>query len=194
MAIPASQKAIRRIAMHQGMLFGGIVGVLIVVGVVGPALLSLWRPDGFYYLYYIVGFFGLAPLLACVAFFLAGLRTAKKTGRVEMGALAGFWTAITVSLLGLVALILRTAIEFGNPFHHFIYPGMYLNMGLAALYGATAYIIVALLLGTAIGVLGGFIGKAYANDVPPIQSMPPLYMYPPTQSTQPPSTPPQNQG
>jgi len=172
---PLSPKDARFIALRQGLLIGTITGCL--------ALLSTacrsFAPISFNFFY----------LLASIVFFVAGWRAAKKTSRVDIGALAGFWAGVVMAIFAIVVLLIDFFGEYS-----------YRTAGLSSLvgYGSAVAVVamMALLLGPALGVLGGLIGKIYADSPTPpatsTSSSSPSPQTPPPQTSLP-SSPQQNQ-
>ena len=77
-----------------------------------------------------------------------------------MGTIAGFWAGVAVAILGLVSLFVIFLGEYQSR-----------EIGLSSIVNSTFITIpdalLALLFGSAIGTLGGFVGKTYAeNSVP----------------------------
>ena len=171
---PLTPQIARKIALRQGLLFGTFAGCLALLSTACSRFIPV-STFSFNFIY----------VLAFIAFFVAGQRTAKKTGRIDMGALAGFWAGVAVAILGLITL---PVLAFA----------MYQNRGSISLSSFVYYVssgilpaLLALLFGPAIGVLGGFIGKIYTENsvTQPTASSPPVASVQPTQ----PSGTPQDQ-
>jgi hypothetical protein len=161
MSTPVTSTTPRQIALRQGLLFGGSLGVLILIGAVSLVVLS-----AFHFSFSAVSVFpyalGLTYLLALIAFFFAGWRSAQRTGRVDIGALAGFWAGLVAALVGAMVYIVLIIASYGE------YRYAMSSRSLAALivsvvFTTTRNAILALLFGTGLGALGGFIGKIYAS-------------------------------
>ncbi len=160
---PLTPKDARFIALRQGLLFGIVAGCLMLLTVAGNLLLPLFSSSITY-------------TLAFIAFFVAGWRTAKRTGRVDIGALAGFWAGVVVAILGLVAILLFSIVE-----SQLFRTEIRLSSIVRSAVGSIPIALLALILGPAIGALGGFIGKTYAENAA-TASAPPAQ---PTSSPQP---------
>lgn len=177
---PLAPKDARFIALRQGLLFGTFAGCL--------ALLSTLCRN---FIPMSVFSFNFIYALAFIAFFFAGWRAAKKTNRIDIGALAGFWAGVAVAILGLVTLFV---IFFGE------YQNREIRLSSIVTYAFSGIptALLALIFGSAIGTLGGFIGKIYAENsaaqpTASVQSSPSAAQpAAPVQPTQP-SPPQQNQ-
>lgn len=145
---PLTPEDARFIALRQGLLFGTFAGCLAILGVAGSRFLSF----PIFSLNFIYA-------LAFIAFFVAGWRTAKRTGRIDMGALAGFWAGVAVAILGFIAILLFSAIEY-----RFVGTGIRLSSLLSIAVSSLPVALLALIFGPAIGTLGGFIGKTYIEN------------------------------
>lgn len=137
----------RKIALRQGLLLGTFAGCIALLSTACTRFIPV-RTFSFNFVY----------ILAFIAFFLADQRTAGKTRRIDMGALAGFWAGVSVAILGFATLLVLTFV-------------MYQNRGLVPLSSIVYYVssgimpaLLALLAGPAIGALGGLIGKIYTED------------------------------
>lgn len=160
---PLSPQAARSIALRQGLLLGTFAGCLALLGTACSRFVPL------------IGFsFNFMYVLAFIAFFIAGWRTAKRTGRIDMGALAGFWAGVAVAVLGIVTLVIALSGLLGVR-------EVRLSEVVRSLLSSFPIVLLALLLGPAIGALGGFIGKTYAEN-PAAQPAPSAQV---TSSTQP---------
>ena len=175
---PLTTPVARKIALRQGLLLGTFAGCL--------ALLSTacvrFVPVSTYS-------FNLIYILAFIAFFVAGWRTGKKTSRIDMGALAGFWAGVAVAIFAMATLVVLAVIEYLSV----------RSLGLSSIAyvvsGAVTPVLLALLFGAAVGALGARIGKIYAeNPAAQPASTPPTAMsapqpFPPGQPVQPASPP-----
>ena len=154
-----SIKDARRIALRQGLLAGTLGACVTLLSTVVP----LFTFRGIY-------------LVSFIAFFVAGWRSAKRTGRIDMGALAGFWAGVATSVTGTVFVFLASYGTSG-----------YRWSGYSSLIGYISEIItiacIALLLGPAVGTLGGFVGKIYAEPTTPPATTPPSPSQPVTPSS-----------
>jgi hypothetical protein len=144
---PLAPKAARRIALLQGLFFGISAGCLVLLFTATSIFIPL---EGFSV--------NVVYTLAFIAFFFSGWRAAKKTSRIDMGALAGFWAGVVVAIFWLFTTF---AVFFGE----------YLHRGDIRLVSIVSYAfsgipttLLALLFGPAIGALGGFIGKMYTEN------------------------------
>jgi hypothetical protein len=184
----------RRIARRQGLIFGGILGIIAVI--INACLVVA------------IGNYSLSPgaylsstnvftyLLALLAFFFAGWRAAQQTGRVDIGGLAGFWAGVVAAVVVVlidVVLNLSSLSEYGYGISGRSLVALIFSVVLVA--GRDA--VLALLLGAGLGALGGFIGRTSAGVLaaPAQSNLPPA---PPAASSQPAQTPqppvsPQNQ-
>jgi len=172
---PLTPEDARFIALRQGLLFGTFAGCLAILSVAGSRLLAFpVFSASFIY------------ALAFIAFFVAGWRTAKRTGRIDMGALAGFWAGVAVAILGFVALLLLWAVEY-----RFLGTGIRLSSLVSAAVSGFPTALLALIFGPAIGTLGGFIGKTYSEPSAVGSALPAQPAPPPAQpATQVQSSPP----
>lgn len=174
---PLTPKDARYIALRQGLLFGTFAGCLALLASACNTFLPLY---GFFSLNFIY-------VLAFIAFFVAGWRAAKRTGRIDIGALAGFWAGVVVAILGFVTLFVVFVGEYRLREVRLAY---ILTYAVSALTPA----LLALVVGPAVGALGGFIGKTYAENTatPPAVPAQPSAPTAPVQPTQP-MPPQQNQ-
>ena len=173
---PLTPKDARYIALRQGLLFGTFAGCLALLS----SACRMFIPVSTFPLNFIY-------VLAFIAFFVAGWRAAKRTGRIDIGALAGFWAGVAVAILGLVTLFV---LFFGA------YQNSEIRLAYLVTYAVSAITpaLLALVVGPAVGALGGFIGKTYAENTapppaapvqPPSPAVPPAAPAQPTQSTPP---------
>jgi hypothetical protein len=167
---PLTPQIARKIALRQGLLLGTFAGCLALLSTTCTRFIPA-STFSFNFIY----------ALAFIAFFVAGQRTAKKTKRIDMGALAGFWAGVAVAILGLATLLV---LEFA------LYQGR--SISLSSLVGSVLSSItpalLALLFGPAIGALGGFMGKIYTeNSVsqPTVSPQPAASVQPPLSTAQP---------
>jgi len=138
-------KQARRIALLQGLFFGISAGCLALLITAASVFLPL-RGSSLNVVY----------TLAFIAFFFSGWRVARKTIRIDMGALAGFWAGVAVAVFWLFTVF---AVSFGE------YRGdIRLISVVSYALSALPTTLLALLFGPAIGALGGFIGKMYAEN------------------------------
>jgi hypothetical protein len=168
---PLIPQIARKIALRQGLLFGTFAGCLALLSTACARFIPV-STFSFNFIY----------VLAFIAFFVAGQRTAKKTRRIDMGALAGFWAGVAVAILGLATLLVLAF-------------AMYQDRESISLSSLVYYVssgitpaLLALLFGPAIGALGGFIGKIYTeNSVsqPTAPSQPITSVQPPLPTAQP---------
>ncbi len=184
----------RHMALRQGLLFGGSLGILVLIGTVLLGLLSV-----FHFSFFAATIFpnalGLTYLLALIAFFFAGWRSAQKTGRVDLGTLAGFWAGVVAALVGVLVYIVLILVSYGM-YRYATSSSSMVTLIVNSVFMIVRNAILALLLGPALGTLGGFIGKSYASGLTappePVQPSAPPPQTQPSQAPQP-SSPPQNQ-
>lgn len=190
----APSTAPRRIARRQGVIFGGILGIVAVIMNACVVITPLGRyslsPGNFLSSTNVFTY-----LLALLAFFFAGWRAAQQTGRVDIGGLAGFWAGVVAAVVVVlidVALVLPPLVSDSDHMS---------SSSLAILLFSVVFIagrdaVLALLLGAGLGALGGFIGRTSAGVLsapaqPGLPPAPPAASSKPAQ-TQPPVSP-QNQ-
>src|SRR5690349_2609593 len=133
---PLTPEIARKIALRQGLRLGTFAGCFAFLCTACTRFLPVsTSPFNFVY------------VLAFIACFVAGQRTAKKTGRIDMGALAGFWAGVAVAILGLVTFLVLAAFEiFQNRANISLS-----SMAVAFVSGAITSALLALLFGTVIG-------------------------------------------
>ncbi len=175
----------RRIARRQGLIFGGILGIIAViinaclVGAIGNYSLSpgayLSSTNVFTY------------LLALLAFFFAGWRAAQQTGRVDIGGLAGFWAGVVAAVVVVLIDVVLALPSLVQDSDHM--SGSSLAMLLfSVVFIAGRDAVLALLLGAGLGALGGFIGRTSASVLAvPAQPGPSSASSQPAQMPQPPA-------
>ncbi len=171
-----SPKDARRIALRQGLLFGTFAGCIAFLSVACRSFVPIPSLNFLY-------------LLALISFFFAGWRSTKKTSRIDIGALAGFWAGVAVGIAGLVII-----------FFTFFESYSIRLLGLSSLvnygYECVITMVLALLVGPIVGALGGFLGNIYADSsVAPSGALPPaspVSQTPPSVPSQAPE-PPSNQ-
>lgn len=164
----------RRVARRQGLIFGGILGI---VAIILNACLVL-TPVGRYS--FSPGTFlsstnVLTYLLALLAFFFAGWRAAQHTGRVDIGGLAGFWAGVVAAVV--VVLLDSVLVLVSLVQDHYDMSSSSLALLLFSLvFIAGRDAVLALLLGAGLGALGGFIGRTSSSALAaPVQSgLPPV--------------------
>ncbi|MGH2510493.1 MAG: hypothetical protein ACRDHZ_24220 [Ktedonobacteraceae bacterium] len=159
-----SPQDVKRIALRQGLLCGIVVGCFALlitllrqfsyeIPLLGQAANGLWSNN--------------FSLPACLAFFVAGWRAAKKTGRLDIGVLAGFWAGITVAIFAVVILFITA---YGSDIAEIT------SLSSLIYYIVNVFVtaLSALLVGPIFGVLGGFIGRIYAVSptLPTVPSSP----------------------
>jgi len=136
---------------------------------------------------------GLVFLLGLVAYFVAGILAAKKTGKVSTGTMAGLWTG---AVYGVIGFIVSMGLFFGvnlpkamaNLNNLPSSPSTNIDsvrtLAIAGGVGAAIFgIAFAIGLGAGLGALGGLIGKNTSKVVPPpaYPNQPyPAQPYPPT--------------
>ncbi|HZO71847.1 MAG TPA: hypothetical protein VFB60_06560 [Ktedonobacteraceae bacterium] len=136
-------------------------------------------------------------LLGLVAYFVAGILAAKKTGKVSTGTLAGLWTG---GIYGVIAFIVSMVLFFGInlpramanlnnlPSSTSTNIDSVRTVAIAGSIGLAIFgIAFAIGLGAGLGALGGLLGKstskvtpapAYLNQPYPAQPYPPASAYP----------------
>lgn len=178
----------RRIAFRQGLLFGGGLGIVALLLNISIILVPFARTYFFSPTFLFSGSSAFIYLLAFVAFFFAGWRATRQTGRVDIGGLAGFWAGLVSGGVVLVidlVLLVYSLTSSGPAFSR----SSLLTLSFTFVFLAGRDAILALLAGTGLGALGGFIGRTYATGGPAAAAQP---NQPPASPSQPPS-PPQNQ-
>ena len=156
---PLTPKDARFIALRQGLLFGTFAGCLALLS----SACRMFIPVSTFSLNFIY-------VLAFIAFFVAGWRAAKKTGRIDIGALAGFWAGVAVAILGLVTFLAIFFIDYRLR-------EVSLSYLVSYAMSVISPVLLALIIGPAVGALGGFIGRTYVENTAP----------PPAAPAQPPS-------
>ncbi len=168
----APSTAPRSIARRQGLIFGGILGIVAVILNACVVITPLGRyslsPGNFLSSTNVFTY-----LLALLAFFFAGWRAAQQTGRVDMGGLAGFWAGVVAAVVVVlidVALVLPSLVADSD--HMSSSSLVILLFSVVFIAGRDA--VLALLLGAGLGALGGFIGRSSASVLAaPAQPGPP---------------------
>ncbi|HEU5199268.1 MAG TPA: hypothetical protein VFU32_06510 [Ktedonobacterales bacterium] len=191
----APATAPRRIARRQGLIFGGILGIVAVIinacVVITPLSRYSFAPGNFLSSTNVFTY-----LLALLAFFFAGWRAAQHTGRVDIGGLAGFWAGVVAAVVVVlidVVLMLTSLSEYS----YSISGGSLAILIFNVVFVAGRDAVLALLLGAGLGALGGFIGRTSAGVLaapaqPGSPSAPSPASSQPAQTPQPPVSP-QNQ-
>ena len=192
---PVSLTAPRRIARRQGLIFGGILGIVAVILnaclVIAPLGRYSLSPGNFLSSANVFTY-----LLALLAFFFAGWRAAQQTGRVDMGGLAGFWAGVIGAVVVVVIDIVLVLASLAQDSYSMSRSSLALLI-FSVVFIAGRDAVLALLLGAGLGALGGFIGRT-SSSVLAAPAQPGLPPAPPAASSQPaqppqPSAPPQNQ-
>lgn len=168
-----------KVAFQQGLIFGliqaGVASVILLSnafinnapGALGSALLL-----------------GVASfLLSLAAYFLAGMRAAKQTGKVSTGTFAGMWTG---GIYGIIGFVVSMVIFF-----QISLPRLLDTMGanspnpdafrvgamIGGVGGAIFGILFAIGLGAGLGALGGLVGKK-TSKIQPVVAVPVYPGYP----------------
>jgi hypothetical protein len=182
-----------RIIFREGLIFGVLLGIVHIALFLLDGLLA---QSGLSTL----GFL-LIVLLWLGAFFWAGARGAKQTGRVGVGSLTGLVTAVFAGVIALIVLIVISMSSAG-PISQYLtdfYSKRGMNvtitptsvLGIFALCGSILWLL-GIGMGAAMGALGGLLGRSQSTVLPPTYS-PYGYGQPPMQSPYPPPPPYQNQ-
>lgn len=158
---PVSPAAPRRIAFRQGLLFGGGLGIAALLVNICGVFFPLSRLS-FSAFASSSMFSWLAYLLACIAFFFAGWRAAQHTGRMDMGALAGFWAGVVGAIVGVIIDIVLLGYVLSTEGPSISRTSLF-DFGIALAFLAVRDAVLALLFGAGLGALGGFIGRTYAS-------------------------------
>ncbi|HEY7356257.1 MAG TPA: hypothetical protein VH590_07315 [Ktedonobacterales bacterium] len=158
---PVSPAAPRRVAFRQGLLFGSVLGVAALLVNICGVFFPLSRLS-FSTFASSSMFSWLTYLLAGIVFFFAGWRAAQHTGRMDMGALAGFWAGVVGAIVGVIIdiVLLGYVLSSEGPS---ISRTSLLDFGIALAFLAVRDAVLALLFGAGLGALGGFIGRTYAS-------------------------------
>jgi len=154
-------------ALRQGLLFGLSLGVLFIICnmILAFASSGTFLAGGIYTstptstgngaLFSTGGL--LVPILV---YLVAGLRASQQTGRVATGTLAGLWTGLFSAGITWVYTIVFSALFSQNSESGELFA---ILTPIVGIFG----IVLAVVLGTGIGALGGLIGKRRAS--PPTQ-------------------------
>lgn len=179
---PLTAKDAKKIALRRGLFFGISASCLWLL------ITALMLFFAHLYLYGSSFFTEISYLIVLLAFLAAGATTARKTKRVDMGARAGFWAGAAVALfllIGTLLLIYRYSVGASG------------TKILLAVLEVIPRSLLALIIGLAVGALGGLIGhKSDASSAltPPPFAQPASAPATPAQSfqatTQPASTAP----
>jgi hypothetical protein len=187
---PIAPATSRRIALRQGIIFGGGLGLVALLvnmcGIFLPASRLSFSTIGssatLGWLTYLLGF---------IAFFFAGWRAAQHTGRMDMGALAGFWAGVVGAIVGVVINIVLLVYALTSRGPSFSRSSL-ASFVIALMFASAVQVVLALLFGACLGMLGGFIGRTYASGqaapAPPNQG--PAMPAPAPQSPAPPQSQP----
>jgi hypothetical protein len=157
-----------KVALQFGALFGVSLNVLLIA--------ETW------FLHSPIFFYGL-PVLA---FLLAGLLAAKRTGKVSTGTLAGLWSGIISTIIGIAALIIAfLTVEHAAFVQGALsssadprYAQQYVWIGLVIFAIVLSFVMAA--IGSGLGALGGLIGKSMSP-----MTQQPYSSYPPASSPMP---------
>lgn len=148
-----------RIAAHEGLLGGLLVGGLWIVEIL---LTSQAISEG------IAGWFVLAPLFLLIVLFRLGasVRAAYRTKRIGTGIMTGFWIGLLTSIITNAALLLVTYLFLHTIQQHTYqltrnWPDTDVLVG-GAFAGSFAHLLLDPLLGLGLGAIGGVIGKRMA--------------------------------
>jgi hypothetical protein len=156
---PLTAQQARRIARHQGLIFGISAGILILLVTAFTHFLSESRTITL-----------VIYLLVLLAFIGAGMRTTTKTHRIDMGARAGFWAAVAVALFFVASVVLDVDQSRAS---------MSRSAMLSSVLASLPLGLIVLIVGATVGMLGGVLSTTSAEDV----------VSPPPTSTQPASSP-----
>lgn len=151
-------------AVRQGLIFGVIIGVIQII----IALIGLIASLGTLGLIFSL----LSIIVALVCYLLAGIRSSQQTGKVSTGLLAGLIAGLIGSIISFVETLIYTFINanslaataqrVANQNHvNFHYTAGLIISGIA-IYGV-GLIILAVVVGLAVGSIGGAIGKRQAR-------------------------------
>ncbi len=166
-------------AVRQGLLFGVIVGVVqAIIGLIGTAV-NLGTGG--------IIFSILSIVVALVGYFLAGMRASQQTGKVPTGLMAGLLTGLVSSIISFAVTLIVTLVTIDSirataqraidqqhvNFHYT--NGLVLT---GALIAGVLTIGLAVVVGLAIGSIGGAVGKSRANI--PVQSYEESMFQPPS--------------
>ncbi len=154
MSTPVSPPTPKHVAQRQGLLFGGSVGVMsaLILG-----LVSVFR-----FLFFSYGL-DLVYLLALLAFFLAGWRAAKKTNRVDMGALAGLWAGVVLALVGIAIYTILLLISYNTYRYATSSLSSIVSFIISSVFVILRNTVLALLVGPTLGAVGGLLGRIDAS-------------------------------
>lgn len=151
-------------AVRQGLLFGVIVGVVqAIIGLISTAV-NLGTAG--------IIFTILSILVALVGYFLAGMRAAQQTGKVPTGLLAGLLTGLVSSIISFAVTLIITLVTIDSiraaaqkaadqQHLNFQYTNTLILTG--AVVAGVLVIGVAVVVGLAVGSIGGAVGKSRAN-------------------------------
>lgn len=156
---PLTAQQARKIAFHRGLLFGAGAGILILLMLLFPRLFAASR-----FTFYLIF------LIALLAFFWTGRQTTLKTHRIDMGARAGFWAGLVVTLFVFASAL----ISLIGP----ISPDTSRGAILSSIIAVFPFFLLPLIVGPIVGMLGGVLSRSDEDVVPPLSP-----------SVQPPSPP-----
>jgi hypothetical protein len=150
-----------KIALREGAIVGGVVGVVYLAVTVIPAEA-------------VAGLlFVLLVLLWLAAYFVAGMRASKRTALVSTGTLAGLWTALIAGLIALIVSLVLDSLNLDALRESFqqtlrqqmpdTYNGFqFTNQAAIALsaLGNICLLLLGIAVGAGLGALGGLLGKS----------------------------------
>jgi len=165
----------RRPSVQQGLIFGIIVGVLLVIneiltnlanfGAIYPAAISSL----------ILIIYAILVLVGLFVYAVAGFRASAQTGRIAPGTIAGLIAGVIGGIIGFIVTLIiaiatastaaQRAQALANQAHvHFQYTS---SIIITAALGVALFGLAATIgLGAAFGAIGGSIGRRRAPQVP----------------------------
>jgi len=153
--------------LRQGLLFGVIFGVFMLVYNLVKNLVNLNDTGEF-----IVN--TAVEVTALLLLGLVGMRVAWQTGRISQGALAGLVAGFTGAIIGTITLFIITFFSIARVRQNTFMLQDFARSGMTdmnqfiyedAAGGSIFLFVFALILGAALGAIGGLIGKARTQSV-----------------------------
>lgn len=168
-------------AVQQGLMWGVVLGVIEVLLAIISSFVNIGDSNI------------IASVVAMLAFLWAGIRAAQKTGLVRTGLMAGWLTGLIASIISSVVTVIITFIKIdslrtadqkiADQLHLKIQYTNSLVLGGVIFYG-TLLIVLAMIVGLAMGAIGGTIGKR-RTKLPAQNYEEAMFQPPPTSPTEP---------
>jgi len=185
-------KSSGKTALQQGLIFGVILAALIITlnsivsltGFSAQLTLTLNRNGQMSanQAAQMASFLVSAPayVLSVVVYFIVGWRASRLTGKANIGALAGVWAGLTMSVLvGLIDIAFLFLVTLPAVTREYTANHMPINSSYTAtlvrstITGTIVGLLLSIALGVAIGALGGLLGKDQGSKIDGVQDKQP---------------------